>query len=216
MYGQIENGKVVKIFNSKPEWYYDNGIIIKDEDLLKENIFPIDTLFNRAVDFEKERLVVNDLNSMILDYKQKKIVNYFKAEPFTLEEVYQSKVRDLELTKNQRTYVNLKYTFPDHKVGIIQLRNEQDLNTINTLFADAMYVIMNNKEKTFSFKDESNTSHELTPQQMSDLGSFVQQHVEKIFSEYWNIKHNKLDVIYKNSSKSPSKRIDEIVSLVWK
>lgn len=216
MYGQIENGKVVKIFNSKPEWYYDTGTLIKDEDLAKENIFPIDTLFNRAVDFDKERLVVNDLNSMTLDYKNKKIVNYFKAEPFTLEEVYQSKVRDLELTKNQRTYVNLKYTFPDHKVGTIQLRNEQDLNTINTLFADAMYVIMNNKEKVFSFKDESNISHELTPQQMSDLGSFVQQHVEKIFSEYWNIKHNKLDVIFNNSSKSPSKRIDEIVSVVWK
>lgn len=216
MYGQIENGKVVKIFSSKPEWYYDDGVIIKDEDLLKENIYPVNTLFNRAVNFQKERLVVNSLDNMILDYKTKKIINYFIAEPYSLEEVYELKSKEFELTKNQKTFINLKYVFPDNKVGTVQLRNQEDLNILNTLYTDAMYAIVNNKEKTFSFKDEANISHELTPQQMSNLGSFVQEHVEKVFSEYWNVKHNKLDVIFNNSSKSQSQRIDEIISLVWK
>ncbi len=215
MYGQIENGKVVKILNSKPEWHYDDGSIITDEDLLKENIYPIDVSFNRAVNFSKENLVVNDLKNLIIDYKNKKITNYFVAVPISLEDIYNNKVKELELKKNELTYVNLTYTFPDNKVGTIQLRNENDLNNINMLYTDSIFSITNNVDKKYFFKDEANISHEMTSQQMSELGAFVKKHVDKIFLDHWNVKHNKLDTIYNNSSLSQSKRIDEILSLVW-
>jgi hypothetical protein len=216
MYGQIQNSKVVRIFAAKPHWLDDQGHIISDDELIQENIFPIDTTFHRSVDFEKERLVVNSLNNMVIDFTNKKIKNYFISTSFSLEEVYESKVKELELTKNQRVFVNLRYTFPDNMLGIVQLRNQIDLDNINTLYADAVFAITSNLDKNYSFKDEANVSHEMNTYQMSELGSFVKAHYDKVFLEYWDLKHNKLDPIYNNISKSESDRINDILSIIWK
>jgi len=214
MYGQVENGKVIKILNSKPEWRYDDETLISDADLLKENIYPVDTTFKRAVNFAKENLVVNNLKNMTVDYKSKKITNYFVAIPISVEEVYENKKRALELQKNEKMYTNLPYEFPNNKMGIIQLRNENDVNAINALYADAMFSITNSIDKTYYFKDESNYSHKMTSQQMSELGSFVKSHTDKVFLKHWDIKHNKLDTIF-NSSASQSKRIDDMLLIDW-
>ena len=216
MYGQVENSKVTKIFASKPNWLDDFGTIISEEDLIKENVFPIDTTLNREIDFDKERVIVNGINDLEIDYTNKKIINYFKIQSFSLEEVYERKVKELELTKNQKTFVNLNYTFPDNKSGVIQLRSQHDLDNINALYADATHCITNNIDKTYSFKDEANISHVMTTQQMSDLGFFVKQHVDKFFLEHWNIKHNKLDPIFNDTRSTQTDRIERILSIVWK
>lgn len=216
MYGQVENGKVVKVFSSKPQWYYDDGSIISNEDLLKENIYPIDTLFTSFIDFNKERLVVNDLENLIIDYKNKKIINYFKLVKLTLDEVYELKHQDIESTKRLKLFVDLKYNFPNNRFGHIQLRNEQDINNIHALYSDSMHSITNNIEKDFYFKDKSNFSHKLTPTQMSDLCSTVQSHIDNVNQEYWKVKHEKLDTIFNDSFKDESQRIDEIISIIWK
>lgn len=216
MYGQIENSKVSKIFASKPNWLDDYGKVISEEDLIKENIFPIDTTLDREVNFDKERVIVNGISDLLVDYTNKKIINYFKIEPFSLQDVYERKVKELELTKNQKTFVNLNYTFPNNKIGVIQLRSQQDLDNINALYADATHCITNNIDKTYSFKDEANISHTMTVRQMSDLGFFVKQYVDKFFLEYWDIKHNKLDPIFNDNRSTQTERIERILSIVWK
>lgn len=216
MYGQIQNNKIIRLFVAKPHWLDDNGVIISDDELIQENIFPIDTTFYRPVDFDRERLVVNNLNDMTIDFTRKRIINYFSAVPISLKEIYDKKVKELEITKNQRIFVNLNYIFPDNKSGTIQLRNQTDLDNINALYADSMYSITNNVEKVYSFKDEANISHNMTPQQMSELGNFVKTHYDKVFLEYWDLKHNKLDPIYTNMLKSESDKINEIILIIWK
>jgi hypothetical protein len=216
MYGQIQNSKIVRLFVAKPHWLDDQGHIVSDDELIQENIFPIETTFHRPIDFNKERLIVNSLDEMVIDFTNKKIKNYFKAISFSLKDVYDSKVKELELTKNERVFVNLRYMFPDNMSGIIQLRNQTDLDNINALYTDAVFAITSNVEKTFSFKDEANISHEMTTQQMSELGSFVKAHYDKVFLEHWEIKHNTLDSIYNTISKSESDRINDILSIIWK
>lgn len=214
MYGQIQNSKIIRLFVAKPHWLDDQGQIISDEELIQENIFPVDTSISRPINFDKERVVVNSLNNMQVDFTNKKIVNYFNIVPIPLEEVYSNKVKELEIIKSEKTFVNLRYTFPDLKFGIVQLRNQKDLDNINALYTDSMFSIANNIEKNYSFKDEANISHELNAQQMSELGNFVKTHCDKIFAEHWDLKHNKLDIIY-NSSKSESDRLNEITLIIW-
>jgi len=217
MYGQIEEGKVVKIFHSTPKWYFDDGTQVNEEYLISENVYPIED-----VDPAKQNMYYtmstnrNNLEELVIDETNKLIKNYFvyNTRPLeeVLEEVYDNKKFEIFAKRDSLIFSDFEYEFPTG-AGIIQIRNETDMRNIQANGIDALRDVVEGAPGNIHiFMDQSNTIREMTATEMVAMVKSVKDRSQAIYSKSWVHNHQNLKGIYNNTSLDTQGKIDQILA----
>jgi hypothetical protein len=218
-YGKVENGIVVKIYESRPKWFYDNREPVTDEYLLSQDIYPI--ILNELTSFDsrKEVLIINPKESLVVDEENKIIRNYYSKMNKTITQIFEEKCNGINTTRDSYIYSDVIYRFPDTEYPTeedyshIQVRSEIDLRNISANGISAMKdIIENNLAAQHLFLDRENVLHTLTPSQMLEMANYVKTIGQSIYSISWIHKHQNLKGIIDNISLTDEEKLDALVS----
>lgn len=182
LYGKIDEfGKVIDTF-SRPQWYFEDGTLVSDEYLAQyENIFPINTTLDENVDSKRFIAFENDKSQFILDKDSNIIINYYTYRERVFDDVLMNTLSNIDIIKNSKIYSNIEYSFPDNMVGIIQIRDINDLSNIRSLG----FLSLLKPDFSFNFIDQANIIHKLNSKQVLDMLEFIEVRIQNIF----NISH---------------------------
>ena len=217
MYGQIEEGKVVKIYHRTPKWYFDDGTQVNEEYLISENVYPIED-----VDPTKQNIYStistnrNNLEELVIDETNKLIKNYFVYTTRPLEEiqeeVYTKKKFEIFAKRDSLIFSDFEYEFPTG-VGIIQIRNETDMHNILVNGVDALRdIVEGTPDNIHIFMDRSNTIREMTATEMVAMAKAVKDRSQDIYSKSWIHNHQNLKGIYTDTYLDTQDKIDQILA----
>ena len=179
LYGKIdESGKVIDTF-SRPQAYFEDGTLVDDEHLAKyENIYPIKTTLDENIDSKKFIAYENDKSKFILDESNNIIINYYTYKERSIDDIKSMICSNINAIRDSKIYSNVEYSFPNEIVGIIQIRDFNDLFNIRSLNLLASL----KPDFIFNFIDESNIIHKLNSKQILDMIEFIELRIQSLIN----------------------------------
>ena len=99
------------------------------------------------------------------------------------------KAREIDNYRDYRLSKNVPYTFPGEIEGHVQIRDEKDFRNIISNLSEAQIKISNEDTSKISFRDYENRIHELTPQEIVDMGLTVISNIRAVHEESWRHKN---------------------------
>jgi len=83
------------------------------------------------------------------------------------------------------------YDFPDGTTGTVQLRNLQDKTNVQGLGSNALELkVEGDTTTTIPFRDKENTLHEMTADEMLQMGKSASSFIQENYTVSWNHKDN--------------------------
>jgi hypothetical protein len=82
----------------------------------------------------------------------------------------------------------LTYVFPDEVTDVIQLRNNRDLLNVSSMVTSAQLLKASGFTGTMKFQAESNTTHEMTADELITMGLEVGFYIQSLYTKAWPIK----------------------------
>jgi hypothetical protein len=106
----------------------------------------------------------------------------------SLPEVLKRKELEVDEVKEGKIADGIPYSFPDG-AGTIQTRDLIDARNIQTNVTTAMILkSMGQIQPVMAFRDEENTLHPMTPDQMIAMGLYTAQYGQAIYVRSWQLK----------------------------
>jgi hypothetical protein len=217
-YGRIVNGKVVELYNQKPMWFTDDKKLLTDEQLIANNVYPINMRELSSFDSRKEIIQYRSKNDLLIDEENKVIYNYIYKISKTVDEVYKEKVDDVNNIRNSQIYSDVPYRFPDTEyateedTSYIQVRDEVDIRNIQVNGIEALKDIAEqNTTNVHYFRDFEDVTHILTASQILAMASHVKNVGQQIYIVSWTHKYA-LEQIYSNESLTDEQKIDALIN----
>lgn len=103
--------------------------------------------------------------------------------------IYKRNAKDLiDKYRQEEEKLGLTYDFPDGVTDVIQLRDTRDLLNISSMVTSAQILKASGFEGTLPFQAESNTTHQVTADQMIALGLAVSSYIQSLYEKVWPIK----------------------------
>ena len=95
---------------------------------------------------------------------------------------------EVEALRDAKIAEGMLYQFPD-STGTIQLRSDTDLRNVQGVASSGQsLVISGDASTTLTFRDQENSTHQLTGQQAVDMGLAVSQYVTAHYEACWGHK----------------------------
>lgn len=145
--------------------------------------------WQRAMSQEVEDVVLGTFTSTAADVTAAVAVMYPPLPEPPFEELQYLKKEEVDEWRNGAEQRGAPYTFPANKKDIIQVRHERDQANIVGLSTSAL--ILKSKGVTdpvFTFRAASNTSYDMTPDQMLDMGVAVSTFIAGLYEISWALK----------------------------
>jgi len=106
-----------------------------------------------------------------------------ELEAAWIEIAREQKKEAVNALREEKITLGVPYTFPDGQSGTIQTRDEIDIRNIQTNVLNAM--ALTGQAVTLQFRDEADTTHEMTAEQMIAMGIAVGQRGSNIYIVSW-------------------------------
>lgn len=108
-----------------------------------------------------------------------------------LEDRKRIKRRQVNNLRDSKIAQGKTYDFPDGTTGTVQLRNLEDKTNVQGLGSNALELkVEGDTTTTIPFRDMENTSHEMTADEMIQMGKTVSSFVQENYIVSWNHKDN--------------------------
>lgn len=82
----------------------------------------------------------------------------------------------------------LTYVFPDEITDVVQLRGTRDLLNISSMVTSAQLLKASGFTGELPFQAESNTTHQMTADQIIEMGLAVSSYIQSLYAKAWPIK----------------------------
>lgn len=107
----------------------------------------------------------------------------------TLESVRETKLIWVDRARLQAEASGFVFEFPNATNDIVQVRNERDKGNITGLVSSALILKSQGiVEPALAFRAESNTTYNLTPDQILSLGLATSSFISTLYEKAWSLK----------------------------
>ncbi|MFW6243431.1 MAG: hypothetical protein ACOC2W_04660 [bacterium] len=211
----LEPLKIGKLYDIKPKWTFaegpKEGQEVDDEYLISENILPVYIVEDDSKNNLFYNVIYPDKSEFQLDQPNNRFVKTLQYNLKDEEEIYNDLKFRLDSKRDEQLFSNIEYTFPDtNNIGHIQPKSVEN---VKSLVLSAVIRKEENDETLFVFRDFENVNHSLTPQQIIDLGKFVESHQTDIYSKSWEFKLQFND-IYNDGSLDTLTKANNMLSFI--
>lgn len=112
----------------------------------------------------------------------------YTLTPLPLSTLIQRKLTQVDQHRDYLLAQGVPYQFPDGP-GTIQTRDATDhRNILANANAAQLYLISGHPDAPMQFRDQENTVHNLTAQQLVEMCAYVMAYGQEIYSTSWQIK----------------------------
>lgn len=94
----------------------------------------------------------------------------------------------IDTARKDAEEAGMPYVFPDDVSDVVQLRNTRDLLNVSSMVTSAQLLKATGYTGKMLFQAESNTTHEMTPDEMISMGLSVASFIQSLYTVAWPIK----------------------------
>ena len=105
-----------------------------------------------------------------------------------LPTVKRSAKNEVDDRRQKEEQKGLTYEFPDGVTDVVQLRDTRDLVNVSSLVTTAQLMKATGFEGSIQFQAESNVTHQMTPDEIIDMGLAAAAYIQGIYAISWSLK----------------------------
>jgi hypothetical protein len=204
-----------KLYEIKPNWIIsdgpDKGKQVDDDYLIAESILPVYVVGDETKSELLYDVILPDKTEFQLDEPNNRFIKTLRYELKDIDDVYRNIKSVLDGKRNEQLASNIRYVFPDTvSEGHIQTAS---VDIVKSLALSAVIRKQDNDDTPFVFRDFENTNHTLTPQEIIDLGRFIEIHQTDIYLKSWEFK-NQLNGVYYDGALDDAGKAERMLSII--